>query len=339
MTAHHETKDLSALNTLALPCVAHDYTEVSSREALTSYLSGLDSEAPLLVLGGGSNLVLPEALSVPVLQIVKNDVRYEKSGHATLVHVSAGVEWDALVAAVVAKGLRGLENLSLIPGTVGAAPVQNIGAYGVELKDHLLSVEVFDRKLNNFVMLDAEQCDFSYRDSIFKRNAGRFVIFEVTFRLSPTTPFTLGYGELKSLSLDEALDAESVRNAVIAVRQAKLPDPSELPNAGSFFKNPVVSAEQFEVLQARHPNLVAYEMPNDTYKLAAGWLIDQAGWKGESIGPITIHKQQALVLTNVGKATQTDVLVAARILVEDIHVRYGVVLEIEPVVVGSNETT
>lgn len=331
----NQAKNLSAHNTLALPCLAQDYTEVSNRDELEAYLANLEENAPLLVLGGGSNLVLPEALTVPVLKLVDKGLRYEACGPDTLVHACAGLEWDELVAEVVLKGLRGIENLSLIPGTVGAAPVQNIGAYGVELKDTLVSLEAYDRKLKRFVRLTAHECEFAYRDSIFKRHPSRYIIAEVTLRLSAARAFTLNYGELKSLSEDENLSAQTVRDTVIEVRRAKLPDPAQVPNAGSFFKNPLVSAEQYQVLKARHPNIVAYPISDLEFKLAAGWLIDNAGWKGKAIGPVTVHTQQALVLTNTEGAAQKDVLLAARMLIEDVHVRYGVLLEIEPVIISS----
>jgi UDP-N-acetylmuramate dehydrogenase len=334
-TCKNQAKNLSAHNTLALPCLAQDYTEVANRDELEAYLSKLEENAPLLVLGGGSNLVLPEALTVPVLKLADKRVRYEACGDDTLVHVCAGLEWDDLVAEVVAKDLRGLENLSLIPGTVGAAPVQNIGAYGVELKDTLVSLDAYDRALGCFVRLKAHECEFAYRDSIFKRQPSRYIIVEASFKLSKSRPFTLDYGELKALSVDEKLSVQAVRDTVISVRRAKLPDPLALPNAGSFFKNPIVSADQFALLKTRHPNIVAYAMPADEYKLAAGWLIDNAGWKGKAIGPITVHAHQALVLTNTGGGTQKDVLLAAKMLIDDVHVRYGVLLEIEPVIIAS----
>ena len=333
-----QSRDLSSLNTLALNCVARNYHEVGNREDLERFCDTLPKNAPLLVLGGGSNLILPEVVDIPVLKLTNSQLSFceqsdDRQREFVEVRVGAALDWDGFVAECVARDLGGIENLSLIPGSVGAAPVQNIGAYGVELVDVLKQVDAFDRELGKFVSLVPEQCAFAYRHSIFKQHPGRFIIYEVVMVLSRNAALKLDYGELKSLQKSEHLSFQKVRDHVIKVRQAKLPDPVTIPNVGSFFKNPIVCPEAYQALKTQYPELVAYEQTNGSYKLAAGWLIDQAGWKGKvaSSGKVAVHDRQALVLVNRGGAGQRDVLSLAAEIKESIAAIYGVELEIEPV--------
>lgn len=328
--------DLRQRNTLNLPCQGARVLRVSSVDEALDVLNSWSDIARPLVIGLGSNLVLPEILDDPVLIIDGGELHFIKpSNNEITVVADAGVIWDELVAQSVKDGWRGIENLSLIPGTVGAAPVQNIGAYGVELRDSLSYVEVFYFDDNSHKRLRAQECGFAYRDSIFKREPKRFVVLRVAIRLRRDSAFTLGYGELKALASQPALTVQGVRDKVIAVRQAKLPDPVDIPNAGSFFKNPIVSADEASNLAQRFPGMVQYALANGQVKLAAGWLIDQAGWKGHCSPKVGIHERQALVLTNLGGATQADVLELAKLVYRSVLERYGVALEIEPVVVSS----
>jgi UDP-N-acetylmuramate dehydrogenase len=332
-------QDLTTQNTLALKSCAHDYHEFTDREALSTYLYTLSSELPLLVLGGGSNLILPEVVTTPVIKLGFDQLEFAEEGDAVIVRAGAAIEWDKLVAEAVARGYAGIENLSLIPGSVGAAPVQNIGAYGVELVDVLLSIEAYDRKEKQYVTLTPDQCDFAYRDSIFKQKVGRYIITEVVLELSTQLDLKLHYGELKALLNDPAnagarnngVSLQAVRDHVIKVRRAKLPDPDTIPNVGSFFKNPIVPESVYKSLKEQYPKLVAYPQENKEFKLAAGWLIDQAGWKGRVMGNAAVHDRQALVLVNKGKATQQDILALASAIQDDIQLIYGIALEIEPV--------
>lgn len=320
-------------NTLRLPCLSERFYCVSEKPKLIELLSQWPETLAPLVVGEGSNLILPPKISRPVLQLQTKVIAYEPMRDCVLVHAEAGVNWDHLVGECVAKGLRGIENLSLIPGTVGAAPVQNIGAYGVELKDALVSVDVFDFESRDFYSLTNSECEFAYRDSLFKRHPGRFTILGITLSLSHHKPFKLDYGELAKLEKQSGLEASDVRHAVIAVRKAKLPDPDKLPNAGSFFKNPVVDAQKLNALKQLYPELVAFPWGQGHYKLAAAWLIDQAGWKGKKGHKVSVHDKQALVLVNTGSATQDDILSFAEEIKADIGQRYDVCLEIEPVTV------
>lgn len=327
--------DLSGANTLALPARAQRLARPVDVAALGELLAGRDPVEPLYVLGEGSNVVLRGDL--PGLTVIPafDGIDYlDESADQVRVRVGAGVVWDRLVADAVARGWGGLENLSLIPGTAGAAPFQNIGAYGVELADCLESVDVVavaDGRVGRF---QADQCEFDYRDSLFKsRRRGEFIITGITLRLHRHGARRVDYGGLAERFAGQdprALDPAAVRAAVIELRQSKLPDPGVLPNAGSFFKNPVVSAAELERLKARYPSLVSFPHPNGA-KLAAGWLIEHAGWKGRRLGPVGMHRDQALVLVNHGGARADDVLALAAAVREDVLARFGVTLEQEPV--------
>jgi len=326
--------DLKAYNTLALPCVAKCLVDIYSAEELQEVYQDLElSPDKALILGGGSNLVLPAYLDKTVLRLKNQGIKYSKlSADQVLVDVEAGVPWDKLVQESVDKRLHGLENLSLIPGTVGAAPVQNIGAYGVELADVLESVRVFNSQTKQFEVLSNDDCQFAYRDSLFKRHPGCYCILNVRLCLSTSKPFNLNYGELKTLQERAGLSASEVRHKVIEVRRAKLPDPDSLPNAGSFFKNPIVSAEKAAVLKAKFPDLVCYPVDNGHVKLAAGWLIDSAGWKGHRNADVGVHEKQALVLINHSHAKQSDLLELVQQIQCSIKAVFNVSLEVEPIV-------
>lgn len=329
-----EQTDLTRLNSLALASKARVLVNLESAEelAVLSQKVRFDAE-DILILGGGSNLVLPPFLDRLVLRFLGKSIVYDETSPGEfLVKVDAGMGWDDLVSELVGRGLCGVENLSLIPGSVGAAPVQNIGAYGVELADVLDSVEVFNLMTGHLEVLSNADCCFAYRDSVFKQNPGRYFIVNVRLKVSATRNFTLDYGELEALKLSSSNRVQDVRNKVIEVRQAKLPDPKELPNAGSFFKNPVVTAEHANLLRTKFPKLVSYPQADGRVKLAAGWLLENAGWKGYRDNGAGMHHQQALVLVNYAQATQADVLALADKIKQSIQEKFQVQLEIEPVV-------
>ncbi len=292
-----------------------------------------ETPALLHVLGGGSNVLLTGNLSGLVLHMGISGIKeVGRDGSAVLVEVGAGVVWHDFVMATLERGWFGLENLSLIPGSVGAGPMQNIGAYGVELEERfhsLQAVEVATGDLHTFHHAD---CAFGYRESVFKRALkGRFVIVGVTFRLETEPALRLGYGAIRS-ELDAAGIQEptpqSVSDAVIRIRRSKLPDPAVLGNAGSFFKNPVVSQDLQAALLERHPEMPHYPAQGGV-KLAAGWLIEQAGWKGHDRDTHGVHDRQALVLVNRGGASGADILQLSCDIQNDIEARFGVRLERE----------
>jgi UDP-N-acetylmuramate dehydrogenase len=293
------------------------------------------------VLGGGSNVLCASQSVGTVVRIaIKGIALLCIEDDAYIVQVGAGEGWHDTVQRTLAHGWAGLENLALIPGWVGAAPVQNIGAYGVELCDRLHSVQAWDTQLGEMVDIAAADCGFAYRDSMFKQNAGRYLIASVTFKLPRPWQAVTTYAELAKQyagNADETLPQatpQAVANAVIAIRQRKLPDPAQIANAGSFFKNPVVSTEQVAALKAQHPTLPVYPQSLGGSKLAAGWLIDQAGWKGytrrtDSCGQVGVHAAQALVLVHLGGAQGAELLQLASDIQTDVFNKFGVQLERE----------
>jgi UDP-N-acetylmuramate dehydrogenase len=294
--------------------------------------------APKLVLGGGSNIVFTRDPKSVVLKIeVMGRRLLQERADAWIVEVGAGENWHDAVAWTLAQGWPGLENLALIPGTVGAAPVQNIGAYGVELRERFESLDVVDLVTGRGATLDVDACHFGYRDSVFKQAlAGKSVITRVRFRLPKPWQPVLGYLELERRMQDTGIaqpDAQTVFDWVCAIRRAKLPDPAVIGNVGSFFKNPIVSTEQCRDIIGRDPEIVHYLLPDGTVKLAAGWLIDACGWKGKSIGRAGVYEKQALVLVNRGGASGAEVLTLARAIQESVYGRFGIRLEPEPVIV------
>jgi UDP-N-acetylmuramate dehydrogenase len=302
---------------------------------------------PKFVLGGGSNIVLTGDVNKAVVlkveiagrRIVSDDDR------ATVVEAGAGENWHDFVTWTLDQGLGGVENLALIPGTVGASPVQNIGAYGVELQDVFDSLDAIDLQTGREFTLTAEQCAFGYRDSVFKHNpardsdfglAGRALILRVRMKLRKPWRPVLGYLDLQRKMAETGVaepTARQIYDWVCAIRSAKLPDPRVIGNAGSFFKNPTVTPEQCQDIIARDPGIVHYNMPDGTVKLAAGWLIDACGWKGKSVGKAGVYEKQALVLVNRGGATGGEVVTLARAIQTSVYERFGIRLEPEPVVV------
>jgi UDP-N-acetylmuramate dehydrogenase len=328
--------DLAAANTLALPGRAARYLKIDTPAQLTA--TELAGE-PRFILGGGSNLVITGDVGRLVLHMAIPGRRLlGEDADAFFVEAGAGENWHDFVQWTLAQGWPGLENLSLIPGTVGAAPVQNIGAYGLEIGEMLHSLTAWDFEKQAFVTVNREECRFSYRDSRFKQEGwhldGRIAIVSVIFRLPRAWRANSQYVDLAAELAAQGVSAPTPRaiaDAVIALRRRKLPDPAVIPNAGSFFHNPVVPAEQAAALAARWPGLPRYPLPDGRVKLAAGWLIEQAGWKGRNLGPVGMYEKQALVLVNRGGATGADVrhtMVAVQAAVRE---RFAVDLTPEPV--------
>jgi UDP-N-acetylmuramate dehydrogenase len=330
---------LKAHNTFGFDVRARLACRIEREEQLLRALRDPCAEGlATLVLGGGSNVVLSRDFDGLVLLIALRGRRVAREDdEAWYVEAAAGENWHEFVAWTLAEGLPGLENLALIPGTVGAAPIQNIGAYGLEMGERFASLRALEIATGEIVELDATACRFGYRDSVFKQGGrGRFVIVSVTFKLPKAWTPRASYADLaRELATrdqaDTAPSAQAIFDAVVAVRRAKLPDPLVLGNAGSFFKNPVVDAVQFDALLAREPELVSYRQADGRVKLAAGWLIDRCGWKGRSIGAAAVHERQALVLVNRGGASGADVLALAQAIRRDVAQRFGVELEAEPV--------
>ena len=330
-------------NSFGLPALARTLVRITSDADVRRVVDHPEwGRAPLFVLGGGSNLVLTKDLDAVVLKVEVRGLRLvAQQPDAWIVEAGAGERWHDTVAWTLAHGWPGLENLALIPGSVGAAPVQNIGAYGVELKDRFHSLDAVDLVTGRSVTLDAAACRFGYRDSVFKHEgfgglAGKSVITRVRFRLPRPWQPVLGYLDLDRKRAETGIaepDAQTIFDWVCAIRRAKLPDPAVIGNAGSFFKNPVVSAEQCRDIIDRDPEVVHYPLPDGSVKLAAGWLIDACGWKGKAVGGAAVYDKQALVLVNRGGATGGEVVTLARAIQESVYGRFGIRLEPEPVVV------
>lgn len=334
-----ENYPLDTLNTFGIRANARFYAEVETEEECRTLLqSGEARQYPLVVLGGGSNVVFTGDLDALVVHPGMRGIRLlEQQENEVIIEAMAGENWHEFVRHCLQSGWYGLENLSLIPGTVGAAPIQNIGAYGVELTDVFHSLTAMSLEAGEICEFSHQDCRFAYRDSIFKQEArDRYLITRVRFRLSLKPALRMNYGDIRQ-ELTASGIAEptplQLSDAIIAIRRRKLPDPAVLGNAGSFFKNPVITVEQFEQLKKSFPALVAYPH-GEGVKLAAGWLIDQTGWKGRSLGPVGAYEKQALVLVNLGGARGADVLATARAIQADVSARFGVDLEMEPRVYG-----
>jgi UDP-N-acetylmuramate dehydrogenase len=330
---------LRALNTFGIDAKAAYFLELTNVAQLHAIYREPSLRAlPRLILGGGSNLLLTKDFSGLVLHIATQGIAITGEDEQQIfVTAQAGENWHAFVQWTLAQGLPGLENLSLIPGSVGASPIQNIGAYGSEVADFFHSLTAFDMTSGELLHLSKADCAFAYRDSIFKHTLrDRAIILEVRFALPKSWQPNLLYAELAAELASRGIanpSAQEIADAVIAIRTRKLPDPAKVGNAGSFFKNPVVSAEQRNSLLAQCPALVSYPQADGSYKLAAGWLIDQCGWKGKSMGAAGVHENQALVLVNRGGATGADVLRLSNKIREEVQAKYGVMLEPEPVIV------
>ncbi|MFM9437945.1 UDP-N-acetylmuramate dehydrogenase [Janthinobacterium sp. CG_23.3] len=330
---------LKTLNSFGIDARAQSFLRVESLAQLRAALAEPALAAmPRLLLGGGSNIVLTGDYAGLVLHMATRGIAVVGAdADATLVRAAAGETWHDFVQWTLQRGLGGLENLSLIPGTVGAAPIQNIGAYGVEIRDVFHSLTVFDCASGTTFEMDRAACRFGYRDSVFKQaGGGALVIVDVTFALPPRWQANLRYAELAQAVAEQgwaAPTARQVADTVVAIRRRKLPDPAVIGNAGSFFKNPVVSREQCAGLLAKFPALVHHAQSDGSEKLAAGWLIDQCGWKGRNLGPAGVYPQQALVLVNNGGASGADIIRLAQAIQRDVQARYGVLLAPEPVFV------
>lgn len=331
--------NLRPMNSFGLPAVARRLVRITSDTDVRRLLDHPElGRLPRLVVGGGSNLVFSRD---PPGVVVKVEVRgrrlVETRPDAWIVEAGAGEPWHHFVAWALAQGWPGLENLALIPGTVGAAPVQNIGAYGVELKDRFESLDTVDLVTGRTVTLGLAECRFGYRDSVFKQHlAGKSLIVRVRLRLPRPWVPVLGYLDLERRMAETgntAPDAATIFDWVVGIRRAKLPDPAVIGNAGSFFKNPVVTEEQCRDIIGRDPHVVHYPMSDGSFKLAAGWLIDACGWKGKTVGDAAVYERQALVLVNRGEATGAQVVTLARAIQESVYGRFGIRLEPEPVIV------
>ncbi len=331
-----ENISLKPYNTFGINAAARYFSKFTSLSELDElfHFGSLNKKIPTLVLGGGSNILLTQDYRglVVINEMQGIEVVNQDAQHVYL-RAAAGENWHRFVLYCIENNLAGIENLSLIWGSVGASPMQNIGAYGVEAKDVFYQLEAYNIKEKRVQVFSAKDCEFGYRESIFKRKyKGQFVITSVTYKLNKQPVFNTSYGaiqqELDKMGVQE-LSIAAISQAVINIRQNKLPDPKEAGNAGSFFKNPTIPKQQFEKLQTKFPAIVGYPAKDNTVKVAAGWLIEQCGWKGYKKGDAGCHAKQALVLVNYGKANGVDIYNLSTKIVHSVVAKFGIILERE----------
>jgi UDP-N-acetylmuramate dehydrogenase len=330
-----ENISLRPYNTFGFDVGARHFVSVTSVAQLHTLLRDPDWEkSPKWILGGGSNVLFTQDVDALVIHMaIKGIDMVREDDHHTWLRVGAGENWHQFVLYCVENGHAGVENLSLIPGTVGAAPMQNIGAYGVEIKDVFEELEAMEIATGTLRTFDGPACAFGYRESVFKRSLkDRFIITSVTFRLQKTPEFQITYGDIQktldSMNIDN-LSLRAVSDAVIHIRQSKLPDPAQIGNAGSFFKNPEIPKPQFEVLKAQYPTLPGYPIGSEMVKVPAGWLIEQAGWKGHRAGAVGVHDRQALVLVHYGAGTGQQIKDLAAQVQTSVEEKFGIKLSPE----------
>jgi UDP-N-acetylmuramate dehydrogenase len=330
-----ENASLRVYNSFGINVLSRGYASFAGQEELAELLVVAGRRAwPVLILGGGSNILFAKDYGGLVL---RNGIRgielIREDEHYVYVRVGAGENWHGFVQYCLQRNWAGVENLSLIPGSVGATPMQNIGAYGVEVKEVLYELEAWSLQENKVYCFSLNDCELGYRDSVFKRRyQGKFVILNVVYRLNKVPKFNTAYGAIRE-ELDNAgvqkMTIQAISEAVIRIRRSRLPDPAQVGNAGSFFKNPVVSGERFAVLKTVNPGIAGFPNADGTVKLAAAWLIEQCGWKGYRKGDAGCHERQPLVLVNFGKATGADILGLSEEIAASVKAKFGVGLERE----------
>ncbi|RYU95164.1 UDP-N-acetylmuramate dehydrogenase [Emticicia agri] len=326
---------LKPYNTFGIDATAKYFVEVSSIEQLQAILQNPEFQGiERLILGGGSNLLLTKDFDGVVIKIaVKGIEKLKEDDQHIWLKVGAGEVWHDLVLYCVNRNYAGIENLSLIPGTVGAAPMQNIGAYGVEIKEVFESLEAIEIKTGKSRIFTKDECQFGYRESIFKHAVkGEYVIVNVNFKLNKTPVYHIEYGAIKDTLKEMGVDQLSIKaisDAVISIRHSKLPNPAEIGNAGSFFKNPEIPKAQFDVLKEQFPAIPSYPVNEQMVKVPAGWLIEQAGWKGQRFGNIGVHAKQALVLVNFGDGKGNEIKELSQKIQDSIKEKFGIQLHAE----------
>ena len=330
--------NLQHFNTFGIRAVSKFYARFSSEEQLTSLLKEAE-DYPLLILGGGSNvLFLGDFDGVTLHNKIEGIELIKEDDNEVFLKVGAGVEWHHFVLYAIDNNWGGIENLSLIPGSVGASPMQNIGAYGVETKDVFVELEALEIATKEMKRFSQSDCQFGYRESIFKNShKDKYVITSVTYRLRKKPVVNTDYGAIKSQLLEQNITQPSIKDisdAVIAIRQSKLPDPKKIGNAGSFFKNPIVEKSKYEDVKEIYPDMPSYPIDENHVKIPAAWLIDQAGWKGKTLGEYGVHKNQALVLVNYSTAKGEDIFQLSTTIINDIYDRYTIMLEREVNIIG-----
>lgn len=320
-------------NTFGVQAIASQFIEIyDERQLLDLYNNGIFKNK-FFIIGGGSNILFTQDFDGTIIKIANKGIQHFIEGSNIFITAAGGEVWNDLVWYAVNHDFPGLENMALIPGTVGASPIQNIGAYGAELMDIFYTCRAFDTLTGEFKTFNNKECGFSYRDSIFKtKYKGRYIIVSVTYKLNLNTARNTSYGAIEGELVKRNILSPTIKDVaevVSHIRVEKLPDPSTIGNAGSFFKNPIIANPQLDNLKRDYPNIVFYPIDNQQAKLAAGWLIEQCHWKGKEVGEVAIWKNQALVITNKGNATGTEIFHISGKIIEDVENKFGVRLERE----------
>lgn len=324
---------LKNLNTFGVPAIAKHFVEINDEKILLELYRGGYFQRKFFVLGGGSNVLFTQDFEGTIFKISNRGIQHFIEGSNIFVTAAGGEIWNDLVWYCIDHGFPGLENMALIPGTVGASPIQNIGAYGTELMHVFYSCRAFDTRTGEFRTFSNKECAFTYRDSIFKsKHKERYIILSVTYKLHLHSALNTSYGAIESELSKRGISSPTIKDiaeVVSHIRVEKLPDPSTIGNAGSFFKNPIIPNMHLEKLKLTYPNIVFYPLENEKSKVAAGWLIEQAGWKGKEVGEVAIWKNQALVITNKGQATGNQILEISAQIINDVLQQFGIELERE----------
>ena len=332
-----ENSSLQNLHSFGCNEKANYFAKIDSIEAIEKSIQwAKEKNMPYLILGSGSNILFTKTFDGLVLKMeIMGIKKLKETASEVYLEVGAGENWHHFVIYCVQKGWGGVENLSLIPGTVGAAPIQNIGAYGVEAKDSIESVTAYDTQSAKFITLHNSECDFGYRTSLFKNEKDRYIISSVQFVLQKQPIFRTEYGAIKEVlhqKNNKQPSVEAISNAVIQIRSEKLPDPKKLGNAGSFFKNPTTTKDFFEVLIAKFPKMIAYPITDDTYKIAAGWLIEACGWKGIQKGSVGCYEKQSLVIVHYNNGPGIEILNFSEEIIQSVLTKFEILLEREVVI-------
>ena len=324
---------LKDYNTFGVQAIASQFIDIQEEKKLSDLYSSGIFKNKFFVIGGGSNVLFTTDFDGTIVKISNKGIQHFIEGSNIFITAAAGEIWNDLVWYCIRHDFPGLENMALIPGTVGASPIQNIGAYGTELMDIMYTCRAFDTLTGLFKTFNNAECGFSYRDSIFKsKNKGRYIIVSVTYKLNLNTARNTSYGAIESELKKRGIQSPTIQDiaeVVSHIRVEKLPDPSTIGNAGSFFKNPIILNSQLESLKIQYPEIVFYNLDEHYSKIAAGWLIEACGWKGKQIGEVAIWKNQALVITNKGNASGKEIFQVSQQIIESVQNKFGIMLERE----------
>ena len=330
-----ENYPLLKLNTFGVDVKAKYFTSINTiNELIELTKTNVFKDLELLILGGGSNILFTKDFDgLVILNNIKGKEIIDQNQQSIFLKVGAGENWHELVMYCVDNGWGGIENLSLIPGNTGTAPMQNIGAYGVEIKETFVELEALEISSGKIVKFNNSDCEFGYRESVFKNKMkNQYIILNITLELKKNPVLNINYGDVKAILESQNIKNPAIKevsNAIISIRQSKLPDPKKIGNSGSFFKNPIVSLNQLELIKKKYPNVVNYEINENEFKIAAGWMIERAGWKGKKFNNYGVHEKQALVLVNYGLANGMEIFELSEKIILDIKDKFGITLERE----------